>query len=177
LTKQNWLYWHKSVNVDEILEAASKADVEEATTFSGLNTEHRKSKVSWMTGNIGVLNLLWPYVAQAGEVMGVDVTPKSEIQYTEYHGSEEGRYDWHHDIDWNWDGNEDRKLSVTIQLSDPNDYEGGYFEFAEVEQPDAESRDKGTVLVFPSYLQHRVAPVTSGVRKSLVAWFHGPNWR
>ncbi len=177
MTKQNWLYWHKSVNVDEILEIAEKADVEEATTFGGLNTEHRKSKVSWLTGNIGVLNLLWPYVEQAGGVMGVDVTPKSEIQYTEYHGSEEGRYDWHHDIDWNWDGEGDRKLSVTIQLSDPNDYEGGHFEFGEVEQPLPESRDKGTVLVFPSYLQHRVAPVTSGVRKSLVAWFHGPRWR
>ena len=99
-----------------------------------------------------------------------------EIQYTEYHATEGGKYDWHHDVDWNNSGGTDRKLSLTVQLSDPSDYDGGYFEFLEVEQPPASSKTKGAVLAFPSYLAHRVAPVTRGVRRSLVAWFHGPTW-
>ena len=71
----------------------------------------------------------------------------------------------------------DRKLSVTVQLSDPSEYEGGGFEFLECPNPDESSRKKGTVLVFPSYLKHRVLPVTKGTRKSLVAWFEGPRWK
>ena len=108
---------------------------------------------------------------------GLDLTRIYNIQYTEYHGSNEGKYDWHHDVDWNNNGNADRKLSITIQLSDPQDYEGGTFEFDEVENPQLEFKDKGTILIFPSYLKHRVLPVTSGVRKTLVAWVSGPRWQ
>lgn len=64
-----------------------------------------------------------------------------------------------------------------MQLSDSSEYEGGSFEFMEVEQPQEEAKTKGTALIFPSYLQHRVTPVTEGVRKSLVAWFSGPRWQ
>ena len=84
-------------------------------------------------------------------------------------------YDWHTDVFWGETKPFDRKLSITVQLSDPSDYEGGDFEFSEVETP-ANSKQKGTVLIFPSYLSHRVLPITSGVRRSLVAWFEGPRW-
>jgi PKHD-type hydroxylase len=102
---------------------------------------------------------------------------KTEIQYTEYHATNRGKYDWHHDVDWNNPSGLDRKLSVTVQLSDPSEYEGGDFQFMEVEQPSEEAKTKGTILMFPSYLQHRVTPVTDGVRKSLVLWFTGPRWQ
>ena len=59
---------------------------------------------------------------------------------------------------------------------DTSEYEGGDFEFDEVKTT-ADFRSKGTVLVFPSYLRHRVLPVTSGIRRSLVAWFVGPRWK
>ena len=71
---------------------------------------------------------------------------------------------------------QDRKLSVTVQLSKTEDYEGGDLEFEDV-QTSADFRAQGTVLVFPSYLRHRVHPVTSGIRYALVAWFFGPQWR
>jgi PKHD-type hydroxylase len=177
MTRQNWLYWHKSIDVDAILKVAEKEVVQDATTFGGMNEQYRRSKVAWLTGNETIMNLLWPYVNAAAGVMGVDVGAVADFQYTEYHGSQEAKYDWHHDVDWSSDSGRDRKLSVTVQLSDPSDYEGGHFEFQEVVQPDSECRDKGTVLIFPSYLQHRVTPVTSGVRKTLVAWFEGPTWR
>lgn len=72
-----------------------------------------------------------------------------------------------------------RKLSVTVQLSDPADYEGGDFKFhQELPQPDRSAlRQQGTLLVFPSILRHRVEPVTRGTRHVLVAWYEGPKWR
>ena len=71
-----------------------------------------------------------------------------------------------------------RKLSTTIWLNEPDEYEGGEFDI-EVRGPHDESRydslklPKGSIVVFPSNKWHRVRPVTSGVRKSLVTWFRG----
>ena len=175
--RQNWLYWRHALDVSPILEAADRRMTEDATTFGGANLDHRRSKVAWLDHEESILKMISPFAMGAAEHMGIDILPRSQLQYTEYHGSEGGKYDWHHDVDWNNSEGLDRKLSVTVQLSDPTDYTGGEFEFQEVEQPKPECRDKGTVLVFPSYLQHRVLPVTSGVRKTLVAWFVGPRWR
>ena len=175
--RQNWLYWRGRIDVDPILDTAKNINLDEATTFGGENLGHRRSKVGWLTGNDLINALMRPFIQQASSVMGVKVFDQTEIQYTEYHGSNEGKYDWHHDVDWNNNGNADRKLSITIQLSDPQDYEGGTFEFDEVENPQLEFKDKGTILIFPSYLKHRVLPVTSGVRKTLVAWVSGPRWQ
>ena len=85
-------------------------------------------------------------------------------------------YDWHYDVNWKGESAYDRKLSICVQLCNPSEYEGGNFEFDEVKTT-ADFRSKGTVLVFPSYLRHRVLPVTSGIRRSLVAWFVGPRWK
>ena len=81
----------------------------------------------------------------------------------------------HHDVQWNGQSAFDRKLSVTVQLSDGDEYEGGDVEFDEV-KTNADFRSKGTVLIFPSYLRHRIHPITSGTRRALVAWFFGPSW-
>ena len=106
----------------------------------------------------------------------IDVDNQAEMQFTEYHAAQRGHYDWHQDVHWNGQAAADRKISITVQLSDGDDYEGGDFEFDDV-KTNADFRSKGTVLVFPSYLRHRVLPVTSGTRRSLVAWFFGPRWK
>ena len=65
---------------------------------------------------------------------------------------------------------------MTVQLSDGSEYEGGDFELRDgTANPlnQTELKQKGTVLIFPSFLSHRVKPVTKGVRKTLVAWFEG----
>ena len=85
-------------------------------------------------------------------------------------------YDWHHDVQWHGQSQHDRKLSMTIQLTESDAYQGGDFEFEEV-HTNADFRSEGTVLIFPSYLRHRITPVTQGERKALVAWFYGPRWR
>lgn len=176
--RNNWFYWAGGLDVTRILELAETKTLDDATTFGGPNDDYRRSKVAWLSGNTELMDLLFPYAESAGTWMNIDVKAIADFQYTEYHATENGKYDWHHDVDWNNNNGRDRKLSMTVQLSDPEDYEGGIFEFGEgVEQPQANSREKGTVLVFPSYLQHCVTPVTKGVRKTLVAWFEGPTWR
>ena len=83
------------------------------------------------------------------------------------------------DIDVHWDTQlaYDRKLSVVVQLCDPNSYEGGVFEFGGGPVAPKEFATQGSVLVFPSYLSHRVTEVTKGTRYSIVSWAEGPRWR
>ena len=105
-----------------------------------------------------------------------DIYNHAHMQYTIYDESNKGHYNWHRDDGFLGGGYLRRKISVSIQLSSSWDYEGGDFEIEDYELPDW-TRRKGTALVFPSFMNHRVTPVTKGTRKSLVAWFYGPNWR
>jgi len=177
MTRQNWRVWPSSIEVETILAQPETQSVTQATTFGGENLEHRKSRIAWLTGNSTVKTLLDPYIAEAQNIMNIDVNFDAEIQFTEYHATEGGKYDWHHDVDWSNNNNFDRKLSLTVQLSDPYDYDGGDFEFSEIEELPSMAKQKGSVVVFPSYLAHRVTPVSRGVRRSLVAWYSGPKWR
>ena len=120
--------------------------------------------------------LLWPFVERANErAFQVALDGRCEMQMTEYSARDGDHYGWHHDVQWHGQSGVDRKLSVTVQLSDPDGYTGGELEFEELET-NADFRARGTVLMFPSYLRHRIRPVTAGSRKALVAWFSGPRW-
>ena len=178
--RQSWQMWSGGISgdtVDAIINVAG--ETQQASTFNDGGSDVRTSRVSWLTGQPWVLDMLHHYADLANQAaFYTSLYKKADIQFTEYHASEGGHYSWHHDIDWNRDDGLDRKLSITVQLSDPSEYEGGDFSFSEVPNPDAGlAKAKGTILVFPSYLSHAVSPVTSGVRKSLVAWFEGPSWR
>jgi len=177
--RQNWRMWSGAISDFQIAKIVSKAEnIQKAETFNQGGSEVRSSRVAWLSDNKDILDMLFEYVEEANQNhFKTHVYKKADIQYTEYHASEGGHYNWHHDIDWVRNDGLDRKLSVTVQLSEPHEYEGGNFEFSEVESPNSQSRAKGTVLVFPSYLSHRVMPVTRGIRKSLVAWFEGPTWQ
>jgi PKHD-type hydroxylase len=93
-----------------------------------------------------------------------------DIQYTKYYDTG-NHYDWH--LDLGHGRSNHRKVSITVQLSDPDDYEGGDFQIMAGPNPVTLSKTKGTVLLFPSYLLHRVTPVTKGTRKTLVLWVGG----
>lgn len=178
--RQNWHMWKGAVDNNTIEQIVKEAGVtQKASTFGQDGDDVRSSRVAWLTENKAVLDFLYDFVNQSNQsAFNFSIYKKADIQYTEYHASEKGHYTWHHDIDWNRDDGLDRKLSVTVQLSDPSEYEGGYFEFGDgIPAVPEEARTKGTVLIFPSYLQHAVSPITSGVRRSLVAWFEGPTWK
>jgi PKHD-type hydroxylase len=70
-----------------------------------------------------------------------------------------------------------RKLSLSVQLSEPEDYEGGSLLLYNGEEPMTLPKTRGTGLFFPSYSLHEVTPVTKGIRYSLVAWFLGPRFK
>jgi PKHD-type hydroxylase len=138
----------------------------------------RSSKVVFLSEQVKVREVLYSFVCQANRsAFGVDITHVGDIQYTEYDAKENGHYDWHQDVNWFDEISFQRKLSIVVQLSDPIEYEGGDFLFKGLDPMPVEFKRKGSVLVFPSYLEHKVEPVTKGIRKSLVAWFEGPRWR
>ncbi len=100
------------------------------------------------------------------------------IQYTEYYDVEGGHYGWHQDIGPG--PMSKRKISITVQLSDPDEYEGGdlqLFKGGDPEKSDVAPRGKGVVFIFPSYMMHRVKPVTKGTRRSFVLWVGGTHYR
>lgn len=100
------------------------------------------------------------------------------LQFTTYRDGPRGHYTWHQDWFWRQGDYYQRKLSMVIQLSDPATYEGGDLELDCREAPaTADLRKRGSLIVFPSFVHHRVTPVTQGVRHSLVAWMEGPRWR
>ena len=105
------------------------------------------------------------------EITGLD----EELYYVTYDGAEEGHYDWH--ADTHHDTGFTRKLSVTLQMSDPDDYEGGELELNGGGRPEPLTKAKGRMLMFPSYTVHRVRPVTRGVRSALVSWIVGPPFK
>lgn len=93
-----------------------------------------------------------------------------DLQVLRYTDVTEQHYDWHIDISG---GNATgRKISYIIQLSDEHEYEGGELEVFDGNNHIAPKK-QGTVVMFPSYMSHRVSPVTKGTRWSLVIWIQG----
>lgn len=109
------------------------------------------------------------------KVWQFDISGFSEnFQYTVYQGEEGGHYDWHVD---QGDLAKRRKLSLSLQLTDPAQYDGCDLQFHAANHIDTAPRTRGTVIVFPSYVLHRVTPITRGVRKAVVVWTTGPKFR
>lgn len=95
---------------------------------------------------------------------------QTQLQLTQYQIGD--FYDWH--LDFGSGKSSMRKLSITVQLSDPDEYEGGELELIRPDNKFIMPKTKGTAIIFPSYLAHRVLPVSSGVRLSIVGWIAGP---
>ena len=138
----------------------------------------RKSTVRWMTGKDGKED--WIYERIMGMVneannhlWDFNLSHAAEsLQYTEY-PPEGGHYDWH--IDCGHHIQAQRKVSITVQLND--DYEGGELQLWRGQKPATALKEKGCVVIFPSYMLHRVKPVTKGTRNSLVLWVGGDHYR
>lgn len=98
------------------------------------------------------------------------------VQYLRYEsGDENGHYDWHQDYGGGYSSH--RKLSVVIQLSDPEAYEGCRLELFTEGAHEVPTLARGTGVIFPSWQPHRVTPITRGTRRALVCWVSGPQFR
>ena len=134
----------------------------------------RKSDVVWLH-DPWIYDLITPYLASANEQAGwkYDIAAAEICQVTRY--IKDGFYSWHKDgmgshNELQNDGTT-RKLSMSIILN--SEFEGGDFELRDLDER-VPRLNEGSVIVFPSFIHHRVAPVTKGIRYSLVNWFVGP---
>jgi len=187
-----WQLWEQGLSKEQcevLISQASELPVEEATIgfdeHNRTDDSYRRSKIRWIPradqGWAGLYNVVESYIHTANNnAFGFDITRVAELQFTEYDADDEGMYDWHEDLNWLSNSFSHRKLSLVINLSDPSLYEGGNLELAppEFEAPNVDVlRTQGSVVVFPSFVKHRVTPVTKGKRYSLVAWMEGPKFR
>ncbi|MGI9521187.1 MAG: 2OG-Fe(II) oxygenase [Hyphomicrobiaceae bacterium] len=98
------------------------------------------------------------------------------MQVSHYSAEHSGFFDWHVDVGAGRVAAR-RKLTVVVQLSDDNAYEGGSLESNSSGLITKASRQIGSALILPSFVLHRVSPVLSGERYSLTLWSHGPAFR
>lgn len=187
---QIWQFWHAQLtddlinNIINIGEQYPVADAGLGFDGSTANNNTRKSEIRWINPNDYqskfIVDMLWYFAKEANRsAFGFDIDYLPDIQFTKYSADENGKYDWHCDTFWANPSTYDRKISLVIQLTDPSEYDGGDFQLDPQYPalPAAALRDKGSVIAFPSFLNHRVTPVTRGVRRSLVSWIQGPKFR
>ncbi len=195
--RSEWAYYDSLISAEEcqaIIDDALQREVALGTVGldgTEINPGIRHGEVIFLPRRdpafVHVFQLIDYCVDEANdEWFGVDYNRQGarSLQFSIYRGedSEDGGHYYHAHQDTvlvSGDRPTQRKLSVTVQLSDPDDYEGGDFKMHYVSaQPPADAlRRRGTVLVFPSLVMHEVSRVTRGTRYSLVGWYPGPGWR
>ena len=165
-----------------------------------LNKEKRNSQNAWIPTTHWCAGFLWHYIQRANRenfLYNLRNIDGESMQFTRYEAGQ--FYGWHNDaglatqykpvsVGNRSEGlgkdfiNENieiiRKLSFTLQLSDPDDYEGGNVQFLdESGKSYFAPRQRGCLVLFDSRTSHRVLKVTKGIRKSIVGWTVGPRWK
>ena len=170
----------------------------------------RKSGVGWMDRNAvlsdgkSLFDHITPVIRDVNsESFKFDLNYHESYQFTVYKAPDE-HYEWHcdgHFIPYTEEECKNdpdaesriggyRKLSYSVNLTHPNEYEGGHFEYVDaygvnplndpersVMRVPQSAREQGSIIIFPSFVYHRVTPVTHGRRHSLVVWIAGPTFR
>ncbi|HWY63865.1 MAG TPA: 2OG-Fe(II) oxygenase [Rhizomicrobium sp.] len=185
LTFAVWANAFSPAELDQIEAYGDLLPVEEATiatapSYGEVQDDIRVTRTAWL---VPAPETRWIYdrmqrVTRAlnDRVYQFDLSGFSEnFQYTVYHGSEGGHFDWH--IDQGPLLPTRRKLSISVQLSDPSAYEGCDLQFFAGNKTENAPRERGAVIAFPSYVVHRVTACTNGTRKAIVAWTTGPKFR
>ena len=173
--------------VNKIIEIGEKQELEEGRILmdeskkTNVNNTVRITDVSWIDktkDNAWIFNKLEYYVNYLNDMFyKFDLTNYESLQFTSYN-KKGSHYDWHVDTFHNMVEPLNRKLSMSLFLTEKSEYMGGDFEYKIASIPEKINEDsKGSLIVFPSYLLHRVTPVTKGVRKSLVMWTQGPHFK
>lgn len=176
------LYWYWDSEIpadvcDAIIAAGKKLETGPASVGDGgagvVDLEKRNSETGFFNNNGWVAGICSTYCRQANHASGWNyvIDNQQHVQFTTYKPG--GFYDFHEDSSVCADGM--RKLSLVISITDPDTYTGGEFEFEDGTKPSLSKR--GSIIVFPSIISHRVSPVITGVRYSLVNWFAGPAFR
>lgn len=180
-----WAYWNEAFTKDEcqsIIDigesSIEKVGPIKADTAKNNYNNIRESDITWLFPSS---NTEWVYNRISNII--VDLNKQffmfnlygmiEGLQFTKY-TAPGGKYGKHID---KWSNGLIRKLSFTLQLSDPKDYEGGELRLYYDEDPVKINKHQGYVCCFPSYTLHEVTPVTKGTRYSLVSWVTGKPFR
>jgi len=172
---QNWAYMDNVFTKEEcqqIIDIGNR-NLEKGLTIGDAESV-RDSEISWLYADD---NMEWAFRKLTDAVTNLnnqffkfDLTGFGEgFQFTKYNAPG-GHYGAHIDKIL---GHQIRKLSLTVQLSDPADYEGGDLVIKISSTEDVMEKNQGRLVLFPSYVLHEVKPVTEGTRYSLVAWVTG----
>jgi PKHD-type hydroxylase len=133
----------------------------------------RKSTIAWIdiqADSLWLYKKVWDTFQAVNRWFKFDLFGLvDEIQFARY--SKGDGFEWH--LDAGGGQTSTRKLSMSVQLCDEAEYDGGDLEFCACSQLEPRRR-RGTIIVFPSFLAHQVTPITRGTRCSLVTWAHGP---
>lgn len=181
---ENWAYWDDVFTPEEcdaIINIGNKKQFEKAgfanPDDAPADPGYRISDISWLD------ELDVPFVYDRLTAVVNQINLKcfnfdlfgftEDLQFTKYQAPG-STYKFHIDKVF---GGAVRKLSMVIQLSDPNTYTGGDLELKYGEVSEKMGRKRGSVFFFPSYVVHRVTPVTEGTRYSLVTWLGGPPFK
>jgi PKHD-type hydroxylase len=175
---QRWAYQSAFLNKEEcekIISLGESLNPAMGSLINNVNnTSIRDSKTSWI---FPTAETEWLFRRLTDSIVGLnneffkfDLFGLVEaLQFTKYEAPD-GHYSPHVD---SMNGLIVRKISVSIQLSPPEDYEGGEVHLLYASAPLVVPKDQGTLIVFPSYTLHEVKPVTKGTRYSLVCWVTG----
>ena len=177
----DYAFWDNFLSKEEcekIITLGKSKNLLKGNVLNKKLTKVRKSNVSWLAPSD---NLDWLYRKLTDSIVSLNkrffnfdlIGIEEGLQFTNYNAPS-GKYDYHVDRAYNF---QIRKLSATIQLSNPNDYEGGNLELLNGTKPIPMKKDQGRLIVFPSFILHRVTPITKGERNSLVSWITGPHFK
>ena len=174
-------YWHGAFTKEEckkIIQIAKKNGMIKGTTMNNNKLNVRESKISWLYPSD---DMNWVFRRVTDMVLDLnkrffnfDIFGLSEgFQFTNYKAPS-NKYGKHVDRASDFIV---RKLSISIQLTDPKEYEGGELYLYEDDKGILMDKKQGTLIMFPSYMLHEVKPVTKGERNSLVTWVTGNQFK
>jgi len=146
------------------------------TKPSSVQDSMRKTDIVWVPLETPIACVAQTYINYANGLAAwnFSVAFIEQMQLGRY--TQGGHYDWHYDIFHPDQNNLQRKLSVSILLNDPLEYEGGELQLEGVDECNL-LKNQGDIVVFPSFAKHRVAPITNGTRYSAVTWALGPAFK
>ena len=192
ILKHNYYYFKKAIPIatcKKILKASRKKIIETATVSGrNINLSKRNCKVAWIN-ETWIYDIINPFIHAANKEAGWNFQWdwNQSSQFTIYGKGK--YYGWHTDQSPKIIKHENkningkmRKLSLTLQLTDKSQYTGGDFQFKWIDNRKKDllniitvddSKDIGTVIIFPLFIWHRILPITKGKRESLVNWSVG----
>jgi PKHD-type hydroxylase len=180
----NYAYWKWDAVLSKefcrsALEQIDWATAKDATVTENnvVDTKSRRTDIVWQESAqpLGCIAKCYMEIANQSAEWGYNLGSQEQTQIGRYKSTDEGYYDWHMDAGAPQNGIQ-RKLSCVILLNDPSEFEGGVLELKSMEDQNVLNK-QGTIIVFPSFIEHRVTPVTKGVRYTAVTWASGPSFR